>query len=225
MAYSFPYDTETHELQFGIITVDISCITNFDDLLNALISKGEDHEDYKDERLPYWADLWHSALALSQYLTENDIIKPCLNVTEIGCGLGVPGIVAAKLGGNVTLTDYMQETLDFLAINWKQNFDVPLQASLLDWRNPDPHFQADLLLASDVAYEKRAFDVLPKAIKILSKPGGRIILTEPQRKIAKPFLKTLETDINYSISKSVIEVKWNDFYKKINILDLKRILN
>lgn len=225
MAYSFPYDTETHQLQFGIIKVDISCITNFDDLLNALIDKGEDHEDYKDERLPYWADLWHSALALSQYLAENDIIKPYLNVTEIGCGLGVPGIVAAKLGGNVTLTDYMQETLDFLAINWEQNFDVPLQASLLDWRNPDSHFQADLLLASDVAYEKRAFDVLPKAIKTLSKPGGRIILTEPQREIAKPFLKILETDINYSISKSVIEVKWNDFYKKINILDLKRIFN
>jgi len=223
VAYSFPYDTQLHQLQFGAIEIAVHCITNFDDLLNALIEKGEEHEDYKDERLPYWADLWHSALALAQYLAENEVIKPSMKVTEIGCGLGVPGMVAAKLGADVILTDYMQETLDFLEINWRQNFDSTLPSALLDWRKPPTHFQADLLLASDVAYEKRAFDVLPQAIKILSKPGGRIIITEPQRVMAQPFLDILEKDKAYSLSKSILEVKWNNFYKKINILDLKRM--
>lgn len=221
MAYNFPYQTQEHSLNFGDVTVKIDCITNFDDLLNALIEKGEEHEDYKDERLPYWADLWHSAIAMAQYLVAEKLISPQMSVTEIGCGLGLPSIVAAKLGAIVRPTDYLQETLDFLEQNWKKNSEQAFQGALLDWRKPDPSFQAELVLASDVAYEKRFFDELPHALSILSKKGGRIIITEPNRAIAKPFIKQLKEMANYKLKQSSIKINWNDSDVIVNVLDIE----
>jgi len=223
MSNAFPYNTETHLLRFGKLKVTINCITNFDDLLNALIEKGEDHLDFIDERLPYWADLWHASIALAQYLVAENAIQPNVVVTEIGCGLGLPGIVAAKLGANVTMTDYLPEALAFLADNWKQNLNSSLKTALLDWRNPDPKFKADLLLASDVVYEERAFDDLIPALKILSKPKGRIILTEPSRAMALPFLDRLDNDSDFQLIRTSINIKWDGFYKKVNVLDVQRI--
>lgn len=221
MAYNFPYQTQEHSLNFGDVTVKIDCITNFDDLLNALIEKGEEHEDYKDERLPYWADLWHSAIAMAQYLVAEQLISPQMSVTEIGCGLGLPSIVAAKLGAIVRPTDYLQETLDFLEQNWKKNSEQVFQGALLDWRKPDPSFQAELVLASDVAYEKRFFDELPHALSVLSKKGGRIIITEPNRAIAKPFIKQLKEMADYKLKQSSIKINWNDSDVIVNVLDIE----
>ena len=38
---------------------------------------------------------------------------------ELGCGLGFSGIVAGKMGAEVTFTDYLQEPLDFAKRNWE----------------------------------------------------------------------------------------------------------
>ena len=205
------------------MAVRITHITNVDDLLNALIAKGEDHVDFLDERLPYWADLWHSSLALGRYLVTANVVRPGMTTTEIGCGLGLPGIVAGLLGAEVTLTDYLPETLEFLSLNWNQNIAQPLRSQLLDWREPDPTLRAELLLASDVAYEKRSFEYLFQTLKILSQPGGRIIITEPNREIAKSFIEALAADSNYQLQQFQEKIYWNDFYKPVNILDIVRI--
>jgi len=205
------------------LAVKLTHITNVDDLLNALIAKGEDHDDFMDERLPYWADLWHAALALGRYLVTAEVVQPGMTATEIGCGLGLPGIVAGLLGAEVTLTDYLPETLEFLALNWAQNLSQPLRCQLLDWRKPDPSLRAALLLASDVAYEKRSFEYLAQTIKTLSQPGGRIIITEPNREIGKSFIESLAADPHYQIKQIQENIYWNDFYKPVNIIDINRI--
>ena len=165
---------------------------NIDDLFDALIKKGLDHEDVLDERIPYWAELWASAIAMAHYLVEKKIVSDGMQVTEIGCGLGLPSIVAGLLGGEVTLTDYLDEALDFAQLNWHQNLPNKMaQFKKLDWRNPDPSVAADVLLASDVAYEERAFEPLLNAFQTLLKPNGTIIITEPNRFISKNFFSNL----------------------------------
>lgn len=216
------YQTQTDQIDLGTLTVTITHITNQDDLLNALIAKGEDHEDYQDDRLPYWADLWHSAIGLGQYLVSEQVVQPNMLVTEIGCGLGMPGIVAGMLGGQVTLTDYLPEALEFAQINWSQNNAQPAKYAVLDWRKPEPDLAADLLLASDVAYEQRAFSALTKALPLLVRPHGRIILSEPSRGVAEPFLSQLMEFPGFSAQKSLLKIHWNDFELAVNILDLKK---
>lgn len=120
------YQTEELALNIAGIPIKILQITNVDDLYEELIAKGETHEDVKDERIPYWAELWPAAIGLSQYLIEFDIIKDIKNVIEIGCGLGLPGIIAGKLGANVIFTDYLEEALHFTQQNWELNSPSPL---------------------------------------------------------------------------------------------------
>ena len=56
-----------------------------------------------DEFLPYWAELWPAAARARGALPER---LDGLRVLELGCGLGVPSLVAAARGANVTAVDW-----------------------------------------------------------------------------------------------------------------------
>lgn len=219
----FQYHTQTDVIALGDMTIHLTRVTNLDALLDALVAKGDDHADVQDERLPYWADLWHAAIALAEYLVDNRVVVPGMTVTEIGCGLGLPGIAAARMGGDVTMTDYLPEALDFLAANWAQNVATPLRAFPLDWRQPEARFKAQLLLASDVAYESRSFDALTTALAQLADPGTRIILTEPNRPIAQGFIRSLLQDPRYQTTISQRSIDWKGTLRRVNVVDMVSI--
>jgi len=48
--------------------------------IDSLIDKISEEEFRKDERLPYWAEIWHSAIALSQFLQHNPTLVAGKNV-------------------------------------------------------------------------------------------------------------------------------------------------
>lgn len=188
------YNTEELQLDISGIPVRLLQITNVDELFEALIAKGEAHEDVQDERIPYWAELWPSAIALSEHLAQRHLIQPGTSVTEIGCGLGLSGIVAGKLGAQVTLTDYLSEALAFAKRNWALNFTTETASFMqMDWRDPNPALAAEIVLASDVCYERRFLKDLPNAFRTLCKPGGRILVSDPYRSAAAHFFESLET--------------------------------
>ena len=186
------YDFETRVLKLEDIEVKLLEIKNSDELFASLLSLEPDNENVIDERIPYWAELWPSAIALSRHILKIDRIGSGTEVLEIGCGLGLPGIVAGKKGARVTFTDYMDDALDFAKENWKQNNTSDAMFQLLDWRNPDLSLATDVLLASDVAYEQRAFEPLLKTFDAMLKPGGLILLSEPGRKYMPAFFQKLE---------------------------------
>jgi len=191
------------------LTVQLDSLTNFDELFDLLLSKGEDSEEVKDERIPYWADLWPSAVGLGRYLVKSGLVTPETTVVEIGCGLGLPGIAAGMLGAKeVCFTDYLEEALVYAKHNWELNCTRPALFSRMDWRQPDPAFAADLVLASDVAYENRFFPDLPRAFRTLCKPGGRILFSEPGRDVARPFLDSLPGH-GFEVVENTVEGKLN----------------
>ena len=102
-----------------------------------------------DEFLPYWAELWPAATALAEALPE----VGGLRVVELGCGLGVPSLVAAARGAQVTATDWSDEAIELLRANAERN-GLRLVAEVRDWRRPWPD-RFDLALAADVLYEQR----------------------------------------------------------------------
>lgn len=140
--------------------------------------------------MPYWADLWHSALALSYWMARNPERIKGKRIIELGCGLGLPGIVASMLGGQVVFTDYVQGALDFARLNLEQNqTDHQAAFQLLDWRKPPVNSTYDIVLAADVAYERRFFQPLYKCIHTLIGDEGVCWLSEPGRPIGQDFLQ------------------------------------
>ncbi len=102
-----------------------------------------------DEFLPYWAELWPAATALAEALPD----VAGLRVVELGCGLGVPSLVAAARGARVTATDWAEDAIELLRTNAERN-RLGLVAEVRDWRLPWPD-RFDLVLAADVLYEQR----------------------------------------------------------------------
>ena len=98
--------------------------------------------------------------------------------------------------------------------------DKNVRFQLLDWRNPDPSVSADILLASDVAYESRAFQPLLNAFKILLKPNGTILITEPNRPVSKSFFLGLHTE-GYAIKHSAKNIERKGHVFLINIYELR----
>jgi predicted nicotinamide N-methyase len=214
----------TEKLALNIAGEELSLIrvTNTDELYAELIAKGEGHPDVKDERIPYWADLWPSALALAEEVLQSTRIKPGTSVLEIGCGLGLPGIAAGIKGAKVKMTDYVSEPLDFASINWKLNLSSEPDLAILDWRTPGQSFAAEVVLASDIAYEKRTFEFLPHAFRTLLKPGGVILLSEPNRAVAAEFFKTLPSK-GFAFSRKTAKVQLNGRENEVCVYEIRDI--
>ncbi|MEP7170764.1 MAG: methyltransferase domain-containing protein, partial [Bacteroidota bacterium] len=167
------------------------------------------------------ADLWHSAIALGQHIVKTNIIKKNMNILEIGCGLGLPGIVAGKFSNQITFTDYINEPLDFAKHNWNLNNDYPAQYEILDWRKPDTTLATDVILASDVAYEKRSFKYLRHAFKKLLKPGGFILLSEPNREHSREFFISLK-EKGFDFSKFSYQIIYRDITTNVNVYQIEK---
>ena len=213
------YQTQIDTLNIRGVEIRLLKITNIDELYSDLVAKGSEHEDVKDERIPYWADLWPSAIALSEHLIKSNVITSGLSVHDMGCGLGLPGIVAGMLGADVLFSDYLTEALEFAKQNWELNCKTNAHFEKMDWRKPDSVFKRDLLLASDVAYERKSFEFLPNAFQALINPGGKIIISEPRRLYAQEFFDSLQY-LGFQVTKFEYSLRHKNFNHSINVFEL-----
>jgi predicted nicotinamide N-methyase len=145
----------------------------------------DEHAFEQEEYLPYWAELWPSALALARAIAGRSLRGA--RTLELGCGLGLPSIAAALAGGRVLATDWSQEAVAMTATNADRN-GVALDTLVCSWTEPEPLVERapwDLILASDVLYEARNADAL---LELLPRLGTDVWLADPGRKPAERFL-------------------------------------
>ena len=70
-----------------------------------------EHEEF----LPYWAELWTSGVALAHDLARRSLRGA--RTLELGCGLALPSIAAARAGGRVLATDWSADAVAAAASN------------------------------------------------------------------------------------------------------------
>jgi predicted nicotinamide N-methyase len=116
----------------------------------------------RDEFLPYWAELWPAATALAVALPD----VAGLRVVELGCGLGLPSLVAAARGADVTASDWAEDAIELLRENAARN-GLALRAEVRDWREPWPE-RFDVVIAADVLYERRNVEPLLERLRELA---------------------------------------------------------
>jgi predicted nicotinamide N-methyase len=143
-----------------------------------------EHEEF----LPYWAELWSSAVALAHEVSLRSLRgAPTL---ELGCGLGLPSIAAARAGGRVLATDWSPDAVRATAANAERN-GVDVETLECSWADPAPlvyRAPLPLVLASDVLYERRNVELLLGLLPRLVDESGLVLLADPGRVPAERFL-------------------------------------
>jgi predicted nicotinamide N-methyase len=138
---------------------------------------------------PYWSVLWRSGVALAREL--DGVALRGLRIVELGCGLGVPSIVAARAGAAVLATDACAQALTLLARNARAN-SVRIETATVDWTEPDALVERapfDLVLAADVLYERASTRPL---LSLLPRLAPEAWLADPGRPAAAEFLEEAE---------------------------------
>jgi len=181
-------ETRQEKLRFGASEFKLKRVKNLDELVDQV----DDVAFAEDERLPYWAELWPSAIALSRFILSQPELFREKDVLELGCGLGLTSLALAQTDpARLLLTDYEQDALDLSAENFKLNNLPQPECALLDWRDPQLEETFDVLIASDVLYEERFFRPIINVLGNRLKKNGTCILAEPGRPIAKGFFELL----------------------------------
>lgn len=108
---------------------------------------------------------------------------------ELGCGLGLPTLAAANAGFDVTATDYYEDALRFARRNAVSNLGRDIATRLVDWfAFPVDLGRFDLVLASDVLYERRHASLMARAVVQSLAPDGVALVADPGRAALADFL-------------------------------------
>jgi len=140
----------------------------------------------RDERIPYWANVWESAVVLAEDLAL--LAGAGRRFLELGCGLGLPAVVAARRGFAATASDYEEAALEGVRYNADRNGAEGLVVRLVDWRQlPADLGEFDLVAAADVLYEKHHAVALAGVIARTLSAEGLALVADPGRARAAEF--------------------------------------
>jgi predicted nicotinamide N-methyase len=135
---------------------------------------------------PYWAVLWRSGVALARELDGLELAG--LRVVELGCGLGVPSIAAARAGASVLATDASPEALAVVARSAREN-GVPIETAAVDWGEPEELVRRapfDLVIAADVLYDRAS---VAQLLSLLPRLAPEAWIADPARPAAGAFVE------------------------------------
>ncbi len=157
----------------------------------ALLSEDSfEHEEF----LPYWAELWTSGVALAHDVSMRSLRGR--RTLELGCGLGLPSIAAARAGGRVVASDWSRDALLATAANAARN-GVAVETVVCSWAAPEPLTERapwPMVLASDVLYERRNVDLLLELLPRLTDERSEVLIADPGRPPASAFLEDAARD-------------------------------
>lgn len=150
----FPWDLCTVRETVGERVWELVALDGFEHnsavLYGALKGRGTAEE--REDLSPMFGVIWGAARAIADRLDGQDLTGQ--RVLELGCGLALPGLVAAAAGADVVVTDQHPHTGLFLERNLRRNGVRGVRYARLDWRRPTglPERGFDRVLASDVLF-------------------------------------------------------------------------
>jgi methyltransferase-like protein 23 len=144
-----------------------------------------------DVPFPHWTKLWPAALAMADFIHQHPELVLDKQVLELAAGLGLPSFVAARYATAVRCSDYLPEAVAVMQQSAHYLQLANVNCALLDWNHLPNELTADVLLLSDINYDPDQFDLLYEVLQRFLQQGTLILLTTPQRLMAKPFIEKL----------------------------------
>ncbi|MDD5364276.1 MAG: methyltransferase domain-containing protein [Gallionellaceae bacterium] len=129
---------------------------------------------------PLFGLVWPSARILAGIVQALPLVGR--RVLEIGCGLGLASLVMRRRGADITASDLHPLAAAFMAENLRLNRLEAIAFRTGNWADADPDLGAfDLIVGSDVLYERDLPGLLADYIDRHSSPSVEVIIVDPDR--------------------------------------------
>jgi predicted nicotinamide N-methyase len=210
-----PFDLEIDGVVYPF---RIYSVKSIDDLLERVID---------EESIPFWAEIWDSAFALSQYCVKKIINMSCISepylpsVLELGCGVGLVGVCVSHFGASVTQVDYSPDAIQFCRLNAYINGVHNIRQISADIRQLNLHRHYDLIIGSDILYEPNLHPYLLKTLELHLNNNGVAIFADPGRNWASKFID-LASQLGWTYDIDEVLINRDNESKTIDIITLAR---
>ncbi|MDO9404488.1 MAG: methyltransferase domain-containing protein [Polaromonas sp.] len=150
-----------------------------------------EREGISSSAWPLFGLLWPSGRVLAHAMLTHDIAGK--RILELGCGLALASLVLHRRGGDITASDAHPLAGDFLLENLKLNHLPAMKYQTGNWAHANPLLaRFDLIIGSDVLYDREQPEALSQFIARHALPGAEILIVDPDRGNRASFNRKME---------------------------------
>jgi len=139
-----------------------------------------EREGISSSAWPIFGLLWPSGRVLAHAMLSFELEGK--RILELGCGLALASLVVHRRGGNITASDCHPLAAAFLLENLKLNRLPAMKYQTGNWSRANPLLgRFDLIIGSDVLYDRGQPEVLSQFIELHALPHTEVLIVDPDR--------------------------------------------
>ncbi len=159
-------------------------------------------EGISPEMWPVFGRLWPSARVLAHHMAAYPLGGQ--RILEVGCGLALASLIVHRRAGDITASDCHPLVPEFLARNLALNLlgAMPYQAA--NWARTSATLgRFDLIIGSDVLYERAPSAHLSRFLVDHLEGDGQIVLVDPNRGERARFSRAMG-DLGFAVATTAV---------------------
>jgi predicted nicotinamide N-methyase len=183
------------------------------------------YEELDDELLlqlmemQWWTKIWEPSFVLALFMAKTPPVQG-QKVLEIGAGMGIVGVYAALSGHDVTISDISEDALLFSRAHTLMNGCPQVPVVALDWRLPYTDRPFEIIIGSEVVYDRRTYDILIAFLDQALAPGGTIFLAKNKDLKTPLFFEKLVS--RFKFKQKIIKLSGGDGSMEVELYAIRR---
>lgn len=173
---------------------------------------------FSEANWPLFGVVWPSGRQLAAHMASRQLV-PGERILEVGCGLALASLVCHRRGIDVTASDAHPLTPGFLLDNLALNELPPMVYRHGDWaadrsqtlhdQHPVVRGRFDVIMGSDVLYERDEPGHLAGFIERHAKPCAEVLIVDPDRGNRPPFVRRMAA-MGFALTESRLSTPEDD---------------
>lgn len=157
---------------------------------------------------PLFGLVWPSAQKLADLMQTWEV--GTRRVLEVGCGLGLASLVVHRRLGDITASDCHPLTEGFLNANVLLNHMPHIKYVTGNWGRANPALgRFDLIIGSDILYERSHPDQLAAFIERHAAPQAEVLIIDPDRSNRSAFTRCMAQS-DFALTETAIVTPLSD---------------